>query len=459
MKTRILDTNVILDRPLDETISIIEKKDKECLIIIPLSVLIELDTFKGGNEPKNVYCRLAINLIEKLRAIGKKTGEKLHQGVVYKKGITMKIAVDQDELDAAKVDNRIILLAQKIVKDSKDEVLLITEDVHERVVADVFEVEAQSLHASEVDVSKLHTGKVEIDITDKQVEEFSAKWSGNKVSNIEGLVSNQFCIMKDSFGQKHYGIYNSHEKCIMGLQPNYEAWGIKPKKSKKTNDVIKEQSMLMHLLLDPNIKLVTAVGPSGCGKTLLTLACALKQTVESDTYNKIIVMRPLVSIGKDLGALPGDKLEKIEPWMASTFDNLEFLLQGYTPKDMSGMYVNIKDKIDDLVHTGRLELEAITYIRGRSIPRQFIIIDDAQNLTPDQAVSIITRAGEGTKVVFLGDISKQQIDDHRLSPSSNGLAFIVDKSKGKSSIVGHITMEETVRSDLAQLGVEIGNET
>jgi PhoH-like ATPase len=144
--------------------------------------------------------------------------------------------------------------------------------------------------------------------------------------------------------------------------------------------------------------------------------------------------------------------------MASTFDNLEFLLSNYTMKDTEGMYVSVRDKVYDLINTDRLELEAMTYIRGRSIPRQFIIIDDAQNLTPDQAISIITRAGEGTKVVFLGDISKQQIDDHRLSPSSNGLAYMVDKAKGKDSIVGHITMEEVVRSRLAQLGVDIGNE-
>ena len=163
-------------------------------------------------------------------------------------------------------------------------------------------------------------------------------------------------------------------------------------------------------------------------------------------------MRPIIAVGEDIGYLPGDKLEKLEPWMASTFDALDVLLEDYQSKD--GSYcMGSKEKVYNLIQTGSLELEAMAHIRGRSLPKQFLIIDDAQNMTQHEAASIITRAGEGTKVVFLGDLSEKQIDNHRLTPSSNGLAYVIDRFKGES-IVGHITMNEVVRSPLAQLGVE-----
>jgi PhoH-like ATPase len=426
----------------------------ELTVVIPLSVLIELDTFKKGLEVRNVNCRIAIRFLESLRKAGKECGCKLHDGIPYMNTI-VKVAVN-DDIDRDKVDNKIVLLAESLQGD--DGVCIITEDIHERVIADIHNIEAESMNMGSVEVTSLYDGKAQFKITDHQLQEFMADHE-SKLRTKRELLPNQFCVMTDSTGEVHYGIYDADEQCIKGLKPTYEAWNIKPKKSKKDGHIIMEQAMLMHLLLDPKIKLVTAIGPSGCGKTLLTLACALDQTLGSKAlYDKIIVMRPLVSIGKDIGALPGTKMEKLEPWMASTFDNLEYLLQGWMPKSMEGMYISIKDKIYELIATGKLELEAMNYIRGRSIPRQLIIVDDFQNATQDQAISILTRAGEGTKVVFLGDISKQQIDDHRLSPSSNGLTYIVDKAKGRSSIVGHITMEEIVRSELAQLGVEIGNE-
>lgn len=458
MKINILDTNVLLDRPLEETILNISKDDEPVTIIIPLPVLMELDTFKKGHGARNVNCRSTIRFLESLRQFGKECGCKLHEGIPYN-NVIVQVDARDEELDSSKVDNKIILLAKEY-QECKEEadISIITEDIHERVIADVLAVKAESMNANLVDIESLYSGKSRFRITDNQVQEFESDYHNRRLKTKRELYPNQFCIMEDSLGKEHYGIYNEKERCIMGLKPVYEAWNIKPRKSKKHEGIIQEQAMLMHMLLDPNIKLVTAIAPSGCGKTLLTLACALSQTLEQDTYDKIIVMRPLVPIGKDMGALPGDKLEKLEPWMASTFDNLEFLLQEYTPKGMDGMCINTNDKIYDLIQTGKLELEAMTYIRGRSIPKQFIIVDDAQNLTPEQAISILTRAGEGTKVVFLGDISKQQIDDHRLSPASNGLACLVDKAKGKSTIAGHITMEEIVRSELARLGVEIGNE-
>jgi PhoH-like ATPase len=259
----------------------------------------------------------------------------------------VRIAVNE-EIDRDKVDNKIVLLAQTLKEQEDCDICIITEDIHERVLADIHEVQAESVNIDAVDVTSLYSGKARFKITDNQVQEFYKDYGDMKFKTQKELYPNQLCIMSDSHGGTHYGVYDADEGLVRGLKPTYQAWGVRPKKSDRTGQVIIEQSMLMHLLLDPEVELVTAIGPSGCGKTLLTLACALEQTMKEDTYNKVIVMRPLVSIGKDIGALPGDKLEKLEPWMASTFDNLEFLLDNHTPKDMEGMYISTKEKVDDL---------------------------------------------------------------------------------------------------------------
>lgn len=434
MKRVTLDTNVLLDRPFE---TIFESFTEPTEVVIPLVVLEELDTFKDGHAARHEYARAATRFLDNLRTQG-----KLHEGVLYKQHKVV-VHVAADELDLNKPDYRIIKKAMET------ESTLVTQDINERVVADAVGVESTNFAPNDVDVNKLYTGYRDIRITDEEVQAFYQDGSFNP--GTRRLYNNQFLIMEDDFGGLHLGIYKSNKKRVEKLLPRYEAWGIKPKKD-KNNEVVFEQIFAMHLLLDPDIEFVTLLGPSGTGKTLLALAAGLEQTVASDEYNKIMVMRPLVAVGDDIGFLPGDKLEKLEPWMASTFDALDFLLEEYTPKD-GGFYTSCKEKIYSLIHDGKLELEAMAHVRGRSIPKQFIIVDDAQNLTQHQAATIITRAAEGTKIVFLGDLSEKQIDNHRLTPSSNGLAYVVDRFKGEN-IVGHITMQTVVRSKLAQLGVE-----
>lgn len=429
-----LDTNVLLDRPFE---TIFESFTEPTEVIIPLVVLEELDTFKNGHAARHEYARAATRFLDALRKEG-----KLHEGVPYKEHRVV-VHVSDHELDLNKPDYQII----KKAKDTDS--LLITQDINERVVADALGVQATNFAPNDVDVNKLYTGYRDIRITDEEVQDFYQNGSfgpGNR-----RIYNNQFLVMEDDFGGLHLGIYKSKKKRIEKLKPKYEAWGIKPKKDKNGEQVI-EQIFAMHLLLDPDILFVSLLGPSGCGKTLLALATALQQVMTQEDYNKIMVMRPLVAVGDDIGFLPGDKLEKLEPWMASTFDALDFLLEEFLPKD-GGFYTSSKEKIYDLIHVGKLELEAMAHVRGRSIPKQFIIVDDAQNLTQHQAATIITRAAEGTKIIFLGDLNEKQIDNHRLTPSSNGLAYVVDRFKGEE-IVGHITMQTVVRSKLAQLGVE-----
>jgi PhoH-like ATPase len=437
MQNIVLDTNVVLDRPFE---SILESFTEPTRVLIPLVVLDETDTFKKGFEIKNVYTRAFHNFLDELRKKG-----PLHEGVECGKHI-IEVQVNEADLDLNKPDYKIIKAAKE------NNAILITQDIHERIIADALGVACTHFAPNDVDVNKLYTGHRTIDITDEEyVSLASHRVDGIPVGN-RRLVQNQFITMKASDGRTFEGIYKADKKLIEVLgRIRYEAFGVRPKVDKK-GEVIAEQKHLLHLLLDPSIEFVSAIGPSGCGKTLLTLAAALEQVERTGKYKKITVMRPLIPAGEDIGFLPGDKLEKLEPWMASTFDALEYLLADYDSEDGS-YHEGVKEKIYGLISAGKLDLEAMAYVRGRSIPNQFIIVDDAQNLTPDQAATIITRAGEGTKLVFLGDLSEKQIDNHRLTSSSNGLAYAIDRMKG-DEIVGHITLSTVVRSRLAQLGVE-----
>jgi|GEM_PF-979756 len=440
MKVKVLDTNVLMDRLFE---SVLESFTEPTRVIIPYEVLKELDKYKKGFEARNEYARAAIRLLDELRQKG-----KLHQGVSYGQHI-IEVSVKTEDLDLDNPDNKIIKVAME--RDAT----LVSQDINERVVADALGVEAIDFAPNTVDVNRLYTGYREIEITEEEAIELMDYHCEGIDAGDRDLMGNEFVIMTSPLGATYLGIYKKQRHRIEKLKTHYQAWGIKPKKDGK-GDPILEQVFLMHLLLDPEIHFVTAVGPSGCGKTLLTLAAALEQTINGNSrgegYARITVMRPLIPVGEDIGFLPGDKLEKLEPWMASTFDALDYLLDEYQPKDGSFL-MSTKDKIYRLIEQGVLDLQAMAHIRGRSIPNQFIIVDDAQNLTQHQAATIITRAGEGSKLVFLGDLSEKQIDNHRLTPSSNGLAYVIDRMKGED-IVGHITLQTVVRSKLAQLGVE-----
>lgn len=450
-RKRVLDTNVLLDRPLNNVLSSFEEPTH---IIIPLVVLNELDKFKKGTESINENCRASTRFLDKLRTYG-----NIKEGVPYE-GHIVQVEISEGELDLLKNDHRIIQSART------NGAILVSQDINVRVVSDALNIEVENFAPEDVQTAKLYTGIAHIDIDEKDLQEFmDCEYQkerflrvGSELKDREGepVLHNQFVCMTDPGGGIHEGIYKKEEGKIRSLLTHYKPWNISAKKDKKTNQTISEQRFLLHLLLDPEIQFVSAIGPSGCGKTFLTWAAALEQVLGNASaktgYTKIVAMRPLVAIGQDIGYLPGDKFEKLEPWMGSTFDTLGHLLTGYNPKDM-GTHVSNSEKIQQLILDDVMELEAMAHIRGRSIPNQFIIVDDAQNLTREQAASIITRAGEGTKVVFLGDISDKQIDNHRLTPSNNGLAYVVDRFKGED-IVGHVTLEKVVRSRLAQLGVE-----
>lgn len=434
MKSVVLDTNVLLDRPFEQ---VLESFTEPTKIILPHVVLKELDTFKKGFEMKNEYARAATRFLDSLRVQG-----HLQEGVPHGEHIIV-VDIPLAELDMNKPDYQIIRTA------SEHQATLISQDINERVVADAVGIQAEGFTPTDVNVNELYTGVIGLHLSDEEIEEWGS--TRQLLGKREGILHNQFVELTDENEVYDYGIYKE-EGVVQALKYDYRAFGVKPK-TDKNRQVIQEQKFLMHMLLDPSIQFVTAIGPSGCGKTLLSIAAALEQTMNQELYNKITVMRPLIAVGDDIGYLPGDKLEKLEPWMGSTFDSLDYLLDGYDLKD-GNPQATTREKVQELINYGWLELEAMAHIRGRSMPHQFIIIDDAQNLTQQQAATIITRAGDDTKVVFLGDLSEKQIDNHRLTPNSNGLAYVIDRLKGQD-IVGHITMKQVVRSRLAQLGVEL----
>jgi PhoH-like ATPase len=207
--------------------------------------------------------------------------------------------------------------------------------------------------------------------------------------------------------------------------------------------------MAFDLLLDEKVELVTLVGQAGTGKTLIAVACGLAMAFERRFYERLLITRPIMPLGRDIGFLPGTKEEKLVSWMQPIFDNLKFIFQMRAGK---GSEESADKKIDKLIDSNKLEIEALTYIRGRSIPRQYLIVDEAQNLTPHEVKTIVSRAGEGTKVVLTGDAT--QIDNPYLDADSNGLSYTVERMKDQE-IFGHVTLAKSERSRLASLAAEL----
>lgn len=442
-KKVVLDTNVLLDRNIE---NIMDGFEVPTLVILPHVVLKELDTFKKGFETKNELARTATRFLDKLRQQAKDEDE-----YYYYKEHAIHIDIPFEDLNLSKPDYKIIETA------SRFEAMLISQDINERVVADAVGVASMNYAPEEVDVNMLYTGYSEF-YADSDAE-YMQLWKGGIPLKQGSYFHNEFVCVRleqDSTIPAGLGIYDAEKERIVAVNTERRAWGIK---SRTKLEEVDEQNMLLHLLMDDEVKFVSAIGPSGCGKTLLTLATALQQVMKDVKYKKIVVMRPLTAVGDDIGFLPGDKKEKLRSWMASTYDAMDTLLEDaedylFKDADLQPNGFSTEDKVDFLIDTGVLELEALTYIRGRSLSNQILIVDDAQNLTRQQAATIITRAGKGTKVVFLGDLSEKQIDNWRLTPNSNGLAYVIDKFKGQP-IVGHVTLSTVIRSELAQLGVEL----
>lgn len=440
-KVFILDTNVLLANP--HAIY----KFEEHNVVIPISVIEEIDHFKKDQSDIGRNAREVSRILDRLRGQGTlSSGIKIYpdreeSGLLY---VYLGHNIDiLPELLINNVDNHILatgLTLQKQLGETR-KVVVITRDTNLRIKADAFGLSAEDFEADHVKIDERYLGILTIGISAEAINEFYV--SGEMKVEDQHFYPNQFVILEDleDPNQFVYGIYDGRDEIIRMLEPRTEGvWGIFPRNL--------EQTFALEALLDDTIQLVTISGAAGTGKTLLAIAAGLSKTTDEDYFSKLLVSRPIFPLGRDIGYLPGDLDEKLNPWMQPIFDNLELLLggpSGTRSKRMSKSY-------QELINQGMLAVEPLTYIRGRSIPSQYFIVDESQNLTPHEIKTILTRAGEGTKIVMTGD--PYQIDNPYLDTSNNGLTYVIERFKTEAC-AAHVTLQKGERSELATIAAKL----
>lgn len=427
-KVFVIDTNVFIHKPD----AILSFRDNE--VVVPLWVLEELDSLKSYSDERGRNARHAIRLMDEIGKHG-----DLHKGVKMENGSVLKVILSHtrdlpEDMLMDKVDNKIILTALSLQRQGKT-VFFVSKDINARVKATALGIRAVDYEKQKVNIGSLYSGYREQTVSSQIVKELK------EIGNLEWpeeLRPNEFILLKEKDSSETLlARWNTDMSRLSAAAYMGEpVSGIKP-----LND---QQVMALDLLLDPSISLVTLVGKAGTGKTLLAIAAGLKSVLEDETHTRVMVTRPVIPMGKDIGFLPGDKSEKLSHWMQPLFDNLDYILSVYKRS-------NIKNP-ESLLANKLIEIEALTYIRGRSLPNQYIIIDEAQNLSPHEIKTIVSRAGEGSKVVLTGD--PYQIDSPYLDSNSNGLTYLVDAFKGQK-IFGHVTLHRSERSELAELAAEL----
>jgi PhoH-like ATPase len=435
-KIFVLDTNVLLHDPR----AIFSFEDND--VVIPIVVIEELDKFKKGVDEIGRNARQVSRILDEHRLKG-----KLSLGVKLESGGNLRVELNHqspeslpNELIATKADNRILSTALNLKNDGLP-VILVTKDTNLRIKADALGMTAEDYESDTITLDELYSGETELLVAPGAIDDFYAR--GELQPADPKPFPNQFALLKNSANESQTALARfSKQKSVFVpiTTAKHGVWGITAKN--------KQQQFALDLLLNDDIRLVTLVGKAGTGKTLLALAAGLEKTIEARTFQRLVVSRPVFPLGKDIGFLPGDIEEKLRPWMQPIRDNLDFLVGS------SGGPGRVKGKKDlqSLFDLGMIEVEPLTYIRGRSMPNQYLIVDEAQNLTPHEMKTIITRAGEGTKVVLTGD--PYQIDNPYIDSSSNGLSFVVDRFK-EEPIAGHITLVKGERSDLAELAATL----
>ncbi len=434
-KNYILDTNVLLHDPR----AVFHFADNS--VVIPIYVIEEVDRFKKELSELGRNAREVARELDLMRAGGK----HLSDGVDLPSGGRIRVALGTREipgaLRASQVADNFILATALEVRDAEPDVpaILVTKDVNLRIRADALGLVAQDYESEKIDVEELYNGQAEVDCSREQVDTFYA--DGALALPTNGYHANQYLLLRDRDAPSHtaLGRFDGAAGKVAPIKKLREGvWGIRPRN--------KEQHYALDLLLNDDVKLVTLVGKAGTGKTLLAIAAGLQKVVEETVYQKLLVSRPIFPLGRDIGYLPGDIEEKLNPWMQPIYDNVELLLNFSKAEKKEGRTYH------ELIDLGYIEIEPLTYIRGRSIPNQFMIVDEAQNLTPHEVKTIITRAGDNTKIVLTGD--PYQIDNPYVDSASNGLTTVVERFKGES-LAGHVTLSKGERSQLAELAANI----
>lgn len=473
---KVLDTNVLIHNP-NAIFSF-----KGCRIIIPMTVIEECDQFKKGVDEKGRNARQINRYLDRLREKGSlQEGVKIENDTIIQVMMSKKVQETNNEVILADENDNLIIGTALFVqhKHPEDDVTLISKDANVRIKADAVGLKATDYQEDRVKFDELFTGNTNIEVEEEIINNYTSNssihvnklnltYNNEEQDDLLSTVSddnekggeeddsteksvffpNQFVTMIDKDNRNNFVVtrYNYQDKTLTPFkhyQNDEYIFGIKARNP--------EQRMAFELLLDDNIQLVSLIGKAGTGKTLLAMAAGLHKVVEENKYSRLVISRPISPIGKDIGFLPGTKMEKFNPWMQPIYDNMEILIHshGEPSEDKNGRIFNKKRPLlEDYLDNGFIELEPLTYIRGRSLPDQFIIIDEAQNLTSHEMKTIITRAGEKTKIVLTGD--PYQIDIPYLDSESNGLSMSVEKMK-EETIIGHITLEKGERSKLADI--------
>ena len=436
-RTYVLDTNVYL------TDSHCFKKFGRNDIILPLKVLEEIDKHKKRQDGVGANARHTIRLLDELRAKG-----NLHKGIRIDKGFGIIRAVYSDvsalppEMDKRDPDNIIIAAALNEKQNNPTrKVIIVSLDINLRVRCDALGIECEGYDENQVvkREENIYTGFTKHLVDDQTIDQF---YRGEKLfidKEEKKLLPNEFVMLVSSSNEKKTALsrFINHNKPLVRVDEyKHGIWDVKPRN--------KEQAFALNLLMDPNVPIVSLVGAAGCGKTLLAIAAGMEQTLDEGQYEpiykKLVVSRPVMPMGRDIGFLPGTLEEKMAPWLAPIQDNLKFLMGD--------------DRVALEMYSERclIEIEALTYIRGRSIANAFIIIDEAQNLTIHELKTIITRVGEGTKIVLTGDV--EQIDNVYIDARSSGLTYALEKFK-PYELAGHISLQKGERSKVATLASKV----
>ncbi len=433
VKNYVLDTNVLLH----DARALYAFADNA--VVIPIYVIEEIDTFKKDQSELGRNARQIARLLDEHRS---KPGGLSHPQLMSNGG-TVRVALSKNPIknpsyDSRSMDQRILEIALEVRDaDPKIPTILVTKDVNMRVRGDALGLQTVDYEPESVSVEELYSGNREVLVPPGTIDTFYAQ--NSVVVDAPGLYANEFLTLKDDAGKSALTRWDKNiGKAVPVKKLREGVWGIKPRN--------REQHFALDLLLNDDIKLVTLVGKAGTGKTLLAIAAGLQKVTEEQVFAKLLVSRPIFPLGRDIGYLPGDIEEKLNPWMQPIYDNLELLLG-----------LNKTDKKDgrsyaELVDMGFVEIEPLTYIRGRSLPNVYMIVDEAQNLTPHEVKTIITRAGEGTKIILTGD--PYQIDHPYLDSSNNGLTTVAERFKNEM-IAGHVILTKGERSPLAELATQI----
>lgn len=433
-KVFVLDTNVLLHDPR----AIFGFEDND--VVIPIYVIEEIDNFKKDQSELGRNARQVARYLDELRHEG-----HLSTGVQTASGGSVRVAITNKELPAEyiigpKTDNQILATALQLHEERGDRItIFVSKDINLRIRADALGLTVEDYDSERTDISELYAGVIELDVSGEDIDTFYRE--GALALPDPYYFPNQFAFLKDPGNPSHtaMGKMNLDNQTVEPLIKVKDGmWGIRPRN--------KEQSFAVDILMNDSIKLVTLVGKAGTGKTLLAIAAGLQKVTEENAYQRLLISRPIFPLGRDIGYLPGDIEDKLTPWMQPIFDNVEFLMGLSRSERKSGRSYH------ELLDLGVLEIEPLTYIRGRSIPNQFMIVDEAQNLTPHEVKTIVSRAGDNTKIVLTGD--PYQIDNPYVDATNNGLVHALNRFKAER-IAGHVTLLKGERSELAELATNL----